>query len=158
MQYRIEEKEAFRVAGFGEDIAMEGGNSFIRIPQMWDELTPDRCGVLMQQADGKYPGMFGMMDMCPSNPTVMRYDIVVSSQAQPLPEGYIARDVAKATYAVFDTTLATIQDTTRRIFSQWLPHSGYEHAPAPEFEFYPDGDNSNPETYRCEIWIPVVRA
>ena len=41
-------------------------------------------------------------------------------------------------------------------FTQWLPASGYVHAPAPEMEVYPPG-NGGTETY-CEFWLPILKA
>lgn len=42
-----------------------------------------------------------------------------------------------------------------RIFSEWFPTSGYEHAEAPEVEWYWKGDLSATD-YKSEIWIPVL--
>jgi len=38
-------------------------------------------------------------------------------------------------------------------FTQWLPASGFVHAPAPEMEVYLEG--SHAEDYVCEIWLPA---
>lgn len=45
----------------------------------------------------------------------------------------------------------------QRIYGEWFPSSGWEHAPAPEFEIYPPGDVQAPD-YRSEIWIPLQKA
>lgn len=156
LKFRVEEKPAFRVVGYGEDISMLGGENFARIPQMWEELTEERCQTLMGLSDGKIDGMLGMIDMGPGA-NMLRYDICMSSEADPLPKGLRARDIGAATYAVFETSLQDIQDTTRRVFAEWLPNSGYEHAPAPEFEFYPNGEMGDKSKYMCEIWVPVVK-
>ena len=50
--------------------------------------------------------------------------------------------------------LGVCKDVTRRIFSEWMPSAGYQHACAPELEVYPEGDTSSPD-YRCEVWIPI---
>jgi AraC family transcriptional regulator len=44
-----------------------------------------------------------------------------------------------------------------RIFSEWFPTSGYEHAEAPEVEWYSNGDMSASD-YKSEIWIPVIKS
>ena len=41
-----------------------------------------------------------------------------------------------------------------RIYSEWLPNSGYEHAMLPEIEYYSAGDMMAAD-YKSEIWIPV---
>lgn len=49
-----------------------------------------------------------------------------------------------------------IQQVWERIFSEWFPTVGFEHAGGPEPEVYLEGDAAS-EDYRCEIWVPVVR-
>ncbi len=49
-----------------------------------------------------------------------------------------------------------IQNIWSRIFEEWFPSVGFEHADAPELEVYPLGDLSSKD-YKCEIWIPVVK-
>ena len=44
-----------------------------------------------------------------------------------------------------------------RIFSEWFPASGYEHAPLPEIEWCAPGDDMALPDYKSEIWIPVSR-
>ena len=44
----------------------------------------------------------------------------------------------------------------RRIFSEWFPSSGYEHAKTPVLEVFHPGDFISSD-YRCEIWIPVIK-
>ena len=47
-----------------------------------------------------------------------------------------------------------MQEIWKRIYSEWLPNSGYEHAMLPEIEYYSSG-NMTANDYRSEIWIPV---
>ncbi|MDL2319349.1 AraC family transcriptional regulator, partial [Eubacteriales bacterium OttesenSCG-928-A19] len=156
LQYRIEEKPGFRVVGYREEISMVGGENFRRIPELWNTFPRERCDALIARGDGQYPGMLGLIDMGPRDDT-LAYWIAVSSASADLAPWMQAMDVPAATYAVFDTSLATLQDVTRRIFAEWLPSSGYEHGPSAELEYYPDGDMSDPAQYMCEIWIPVVK-
>ncbi|KAB8138124.1 AraC family transcriptional regulator, partial [Gracilibacillus oryzae] len=48
-----------------------------------------------------------------------------------------------------------IQNVWKRIFSEWFPSTGYEHADAPELEVYYPGDPASAD-YRSEVWIPVI--
>lgn len=48
------------------------------------------------------------------------------------------------------------QRPIEKIYQEWIPATGYEHAEAPELEVYPEG-NTLSEDYRCEVWIPVVK-
>lgn len=49
-----------------------------------------------------------------------------------------------------------MQDIWKRIYSEWLPNSGYEHAMLPEIEYYSAGDIMATD-YKSEIWIPVKK-
>lgn len=41
-------------------------------------------------------------------------------------------------------------------FTQWLPTSGFRHAPAPELEVYPPDDAAG--GVLVEFWLPIVSA
>lgn len=79
------------------------------------------------------------------------------------PEGMEEKKIPASTWAVFEVIGPlrplpnVMQDIWGRIYSEWLPNSGYQHAEIPEIEYYSDGDYMS-ETYRSEIWIPVVKA
>ena len=49
-----------------------------------------------------------------------------------------------------------IVDAEMYAFLEWLPSSGYTHAPAPEMEDYDPGE-PGPDYY-CEFWLPIKRA
>lgn len=45
-----------------------------------------------------------------------------------------------------------IQNVLKRIFSEWLPSTGYEHIGGPELEVYRESDSG----YHTEVWIPII--
>jgi AraC family transcriptional regulator len=49
-----------------------------------------------------------------------------------------------------------IQKVWNRIFSEWLPSTGYELENKPQIEFYYPGDSQS-EGYKSEVWIPVKK-
>jgi predicted transcriptional regulator YdeE len=70
------------------------------------------------------------------------------------PAGWVVREIPAARYAVFETTLAQIADTTDQAFARWLPEACCEHDyPRPHFDFMP------PEATRADspvtVWIPI---
>lgn len=156
MQYRIEEKEALRFVGYGEDVSMIGGENFRRIPQLWDEMTKEKWGVLKGLANAQFgQGCFGVMTMG-GEPNTMRYTIAVASDAAPAP-GMEEVVVPAHLYAVFPAPMSEIQENTRRIYAEWLPNSEYDHADAPEMEYYPDADMSDESKYIVETWVPIQK-
>ena len=50
--------------------------------------------------------------------------------------------------------IVSVQRIWKRIYSEQLPNSGYEHAMLPEIEYYSAGDMMAAD-YKSEIWIPV---
>jgi AraC family transcriptional regulator len=74
-------------------------------------------------------------------------------------EGYESRMIPAFTWAIFTSDgpmPGAIQSLFGRIFQEWFPSTGYEHAGGPELEVYPPG-NVMAEDYRCEVWIPIVK-
>ena len=68
-------------------------------------------------------------------------------------------EIPPQTWAVFEITGPMPQSMAEvwgRIFSEWFPTSNYEHAKAPEIEWYDNGD-MQAEGYKSAIWIPVVK-
>ena len=77
----------------------------------------------------------------------------------PVPEGMEEYLVPATTYAVFECIGAmpdAIQKLQQRMVAEWLPTSGYEYAPAPDIEVYPEGDQQA-DTYYCEAWLPIIK-
>jgi AraC family transcriptional regulator len=51
-----------------------------------------------------------------------------------------------------------MSETYPYIYSTWLPQSGYQHGPAPEFELYGETFDPSDPASAVEIYIPVVKA
>jgi AraC family transcriptional regulator len=65
--------------------------------------------------------------------------------------------IPKSTWAVFQCKGPlpdAMQSVWKRIYSEWFPSTGYEHAGTPELEVYLPGSPDD-ENYISEIWIPI---
>lgn len=158
MDYKIVEKKGFEVIGKGMRFSCKDGEGFRRIPEFWNECNNDGTSdELCRMSRGG--AMYGIcMDM-DYEKEQMTYMIAVESNGSSKDSSFTVRTIPAATWAVFTATgplPGSIQRVTERIYQEWLPATGYEHADAPEFELYPMGDTSA-EDYRCEVWIPVVK-
>jgi AraC family transcriptional regulator len=166
MQYRIVEKPAFNAAGpVIETTGLEGAN-LKEIPAFWRTRNAD--GTVERLA--AHMGPMGLLGVCYDyNPrdSSLKYMIGIEQPPGGLPgppDSSTHLAIPAATYAVFESVgsmPAAIQRTWKRIYSEWFPGSGYEHAGAPELEVYPPNsgakaDINSPE-YVCEVWIPVRR-
>ena len=156
MNYRIEEKEGFTVVGVKEFTTTMNGENFKNIPKMWAKLPKDKFVEIASLSDKEPAGVLGVCaDMYNDG-----FDYwIAAATAKPCPAGLEALKIPPCTWAIFETTgpLPTaLQELFTRVFSEWLPTSGFEHAPAPEIEWYTEGDSTSAD-YKCGIWVPVVK-
>jgi AraC family transcriptional regulator len=157
MDYQMIDKAAFRVVGKSIRVSTEDGENLRRIPQFWDECHQDRTCKQLCRLAGK-DEMFGICADFDREMKEMTYMIAVTAPDSET-EGMSERVIPAATWAVFQSVGPmpdAIQKVWQRIFSEWFPATGYEHADAPELEVYPPMVGK-PEDYRCEVWIPIIK-
>lgn len=163
MNYRIEQHEAFTIAGKTKTVPLvfEGVNHDIQA--MWQSLTPEDIITLKNLSNREPLGMIqastnfseGRMD---EQGTVEQYIGVATTQHVPRP--YDQLQVAASTWAIFEAIgpfPETLQQTWAKIYRDWLPTSSYEVAPGPEIASIQTKDLSAQDV-KCEIWIPLKSA
>lgn len=158
MDCRIEEKKAFTVLCASKLIPYDEGTA--QCPAFWDEHYAS--------GRGKYVcGMYGICYDERMEGDTFKYMIADDyNPAMPVPEGFETVTIPALTWAVFPSKgplPQTLQDVTRRAFSEWLPdNTEYQVAAGYSVEFYTDVSKypkgGQDENYYCEIWIPVKRA
>lgn len=157
MNYRIVEKEEMHIIGFKQWFSTENNRQMTEIPKMWDAVTEEmkkritglsnNAGVVGLCAD-MYDGGFDYWIGCMSD--------------KECPDDLESMTIPASTWAVFEIIGPmrplpnAMQDIWKRIYSEWLPNSGYEHAMLTEIEYYSAGDMMA-EDYKSEIWIPVKK-
>lgn len=156
MNYRIEEKDSFKVVGVKQFVTTAGGENFTQIPQMWCDLPKETFMTLLGLSDREPSGVLGVCgDM---NNDGFDYWIAAAT-TKTCPATLETLDVPACTWAIFDCVgpmPGAIQETFKRIYGEWFPASGYEKANAPEIEWYSDGDTNAPD-YKSAVWVPVVK-
>ena len=157
MNYKIQENEAMRVVGVKKWFSTIDNGQLKEIPKMWDEFPKEKMEKLKSlSVSGEVVGMCG--DMYNDG---FDYWIGVITD-KPCPEGMCEMTIPASTWAIFEVIGPirplpnTMQDIWGRIFSEWFPNSGYEHAEVPELECYSNGD-CMAEDYKSEIWIPIIK-
>ncbi len=151
MNYRIEEKPAFRIIGVSIPLAREQEQNFAMVPAFWDKKAADgTVDRLAGWMDARPMGLLGVCG-CGSRED-WRYYIAVSS-TKPAGE-FEEYTVPACTWAIFPGSGGSkaIQELECRAVAEWLPTSGYEYAVGPDVEVYL---NDDPENARFEVWIPV---
>lgn len=157
MNYRIEEKAQLRVVGVKKWFSTENNGQLKEIPKMWDNLPADKCKMLQKlSGNGQVVGLCAEM----YNNGFDYWIGVITKEDCPM--DMEEKVIPKSTWAIFEIVGPirplpnAMQDVWGRIYSEWLPNSGYKHAEIPEIELYTSGDNMA-QDYKCEIWIPVIK-
>ncbi|MHB8129646.1 MAG: AraC family transcriptional regulator [Mobilitalea sp.] len=157
MNYKIIEKPVMRFVGKKEIVSTTEGQNFIRVPQIWQEVMGDGTfEQILKLSNGNPSGALGVC----ANFREEKLDYyIAASTDDKVPEGMDELQIPASLWVVFKCVgpmPKAIQEVWKRIFTEWFPSSGYEHAGGAELEWYSDGDSSL-EDYVSEIWIPIVK-
>lgn len=154
MEYRIEEKKAFKVMGISKDFSYEDANA--GVPQFWDKA-------FIQTAERPVMGVYGVSYDEEMAGNRFRYMIADDYDAQQAEKKKLdVHEIKAHTWAIFPCRGAMplpLQEVNRRIFSEWLPASSYKIAEGYNIEYYSDPADfkmgtQDPEYY-TEVWIPI---
>lgn len=152
MNYRIEQKNSFTVVGVKQRFSNIDGLGE-NIGKMWSETTQETIAQIAELGNGLVGVYSGMYE----DNTTDYYIAAITEEV--CPQKMCTLDIPSLTWAIFEITgpmpIAMVE-IWGRIFSEWFPTSGYEHAEAPEVEWYSKGDLSSSD-YKSEIWIPVIK-
>lgn len=157
MNYKIVDKKSFSVVGKQRRITSVDGENFKQVPEFWNNCMKDGSYEWINSRAGKL-GVLGVsLDLRNFNEGFFTYMIGAQEIKESFPKGYVMETIPAATWAVFESIGSlpeAIHDLTRRIFTEWIPSTGYQLDCAPQIEVYPKGD-MYAKDYRCEIWIPI---
>lgn len=157
MKYRLENKPAFSFYGMSKMFSTIDGANFKEIPLFWQQTMEDGSfnGMIKHAQDSKCLGVCMPMDVNQDT----SFDYIIGAFSKEPVEGYSNYEVQAHEWAVFELEgpmHEVLQATWKRIFSEWFPQTGFNHADLPELEVYFDGDLTAKDYY-MEIWIPIVR-
>ena len=148
MDYRIVEKASFTIMGVRRPFNCD--TSYQEIPKFWKEW-------LAQGDKRPVMGTFGVcLDMDGKN-----FDYWIADLYFPweeIPEGCETRVIPGGLWAQFPCTLATLQETNTKIWSEWLPSlTSYAIAGDYDIEVYLEPEPGSQEV-RTYIWVPIKKA
>ena len=152
MDYRIEAKGPLRIAGIYTPLEKDMEKNFQIVPAFWQKTV----------ADNILPKLMGIMEMpavlgisaCQEEEWKYWIGVCTSKEVEPPLE---ILELPAATWAIFPGTGAmpkACQELEKRIFTEWLPTSGYTYGKGADIEAY---YNADPTDSVFEIWIPVVK-
>ncbi len=153
MEYRLEELD-FELRIVGKRKTVNTKKAFEEIPALWNGSKKD--GFMQKLIDMAWENpkckLESLLGICGKEAAIMdeefdyfmgvRYDGVV-------PEGMEVLIIPSGLWAVFPNVI----DAWKRLYSEWLPTSGYELANLPCIEcHYPPGHDPD-----NELWVPIVK-
>ena len=157
MNYKIVEKEEMHIIGFKQRFSTENNSQMTEIPKMWDSVTEEMKNRITELSNND--GVVGLCADMYNN----SFDYWIGCMSdKECPADLEQMTIPATTWAVFEVIGSmrplpnAMQDIWKRIYSEWLPNSGYEHAMLPEIEYYSKGDMMS-DDYKSEIWIPVKK-
>lgn len=157
MEYKIIEKEAFRVIGLKDSFKYETANQ--EIPKIWKKF-------FIKSAFTKIKPMYAVNIDTNMGSDVFDYVIGDDYNSElKVPKDFEIIEIPKFTWVVFSCigpASVKMQEANEIIFKEWLPNSNdYEIAAGYNIEMY-----SNPKDYKkgiddekyySEIWIPIKK-
>lgn len=157
MEYKIEEKEAFKVVGWKDSFKYETANQ--EIPKMWKKFFVKN---VFSKIKPKYA--INIDKNMGSN----EFDYIIGddyNEKLKVPKDFEIVGIPKFTWVVFSCTGSAnvkMQEINEKIFKEWLPSSNeYEIAAGYNIEMYSNPDDYkngiDDEKYYCEIWIPIKK-
>lgn len=161
MNYRMEEKEAFRIVGIMKRVPLIYHGVNPHIAAMWRTLTEESINQLKSLSNVEPLGMISAS----TNFSEGRLEsgeldhYIGVATTRECPDHLTQLEVPASTWAVFEAVGPfpdTLQNVWGRIYSEWFPSSNYEQAEGPELLWNEHKDVTSP-TFRSEIWIPVVK-
>ncbi|MGE6540091.1 AraC family transcriptional regulator [Bacillus luti] len=162
MNYRIEEKEPFRIIGIQKRVPIVFNGVNEEIASMWKSLNLESIQTLKMLSNVEPTGIIsastnfseGRME----EKGELDHYIGVATTKDCL-EQFAQLEVAASTWAIFEAVGPfpdALQNVWGRIYSEWFPSSNYELAEGPEILWNESKDVSSPN-FKSEIWVPVLK-
>ncbi len=162
MNYRIEEKTAFRIVGIMKRVPIIFNGVNPEIASMWGSLDGETIQTLKNLSNVEPIGLLSASTNFSEGRMEERGKLdhyIGAATTKACPPNLTQLDVPASTWAVF-TAIGpfpeTLQDVWGRIYSEWFPSTSYEQLNGPEILWNESKDLTSP-TYKSEIWIPILR-
>jgi AraC family transcriptional regulator len=162
MNYRIEEKEAFRIIGIKKRVPIIFNGVNPEIASMWKSLDEKTINELKNLSNVEPLGLLSASANFSEGRLEEKGELdhyIGAATTRECPDNLTQLNVDASTWAVFEAVgpfPETLQNVWGRIYSEWFPSSHYEQREGPEILWNENKDITSP-TFRSEIWIPVMK-
>jgi len=157
LNYRIEEID-FEMRFAGKRLCVDTEKAFEQIPHFWEKSREDGFQQMLIDMSWEAPkcklaSLVGIIGET-SDITDEKFGYFAGVRYDSnIPEGMEELLIPECIYAVFPgTKFSDTQDIWSRIYSEWLPISGYKLADLPCIEHYLSPDSE----FAFEVWVPVL--
>lgn len=162
MNYRIEDKDAFRIVGMKRRVAIifEGVNP--EIASMFESLTPELINEIKGLSNVQPSGLISASTNFSEGRMEEKGECdhyIGAATTKDAPDGMAQLEVPASTWAVFTAVgsfPSALQEVWGRIYSEWFPSSDYELSEGPEILWNEHKDVAAPQ-FKSEIWIPIKK-
>ncbi|MBD8501255.1 AraC family transcriptional regulator [Paenibacillus arenosi] len=163
MNYRIVERGSFKVVGQKREISMQSNvnGNMSAIPQFWNDAHVDGTNdLLFKLNNGEIKGVLGVcVDKESKGRDLSIIDYWIGTDyIGETPQQLLELEIPPSKWVIFEVHGAmpeAMQNTWKKIMSEWFPSNSYQHAEIPDLEVYSEG-NPNSSDYYSEIWIPIM--
>lgn len=153
MEYKIEKKGAFKVTGLSKEVHLS--EAPLKIPEFGKELW--NSGAIEEMYKNSGPlGVMGISYAHRFEEGLCRYMYGVEETERNKGNYEEVINIAESNWAIFNGEgefPICITKAWKRIYEEWFPATGYEHAQVPEVEF---SESIGEGRVKWEIWIPVI--
>lgn len=161
MNYRIIEKESFKLVGFKKRVSIVFDGVNPEIAKMTELLTPEVIKELKKLSNvepkGIISGSINFSENRMDGNGELDHYLGVATSLDTKTADFDVLFIDACSWAIFEVVgpfPETLQNVWGRIYSEWFPSSSYEIAEGPEILWNESPDTTNP-MYRSEIWIPI---
>lgn len=162
MNYRIEEKEAFRIIGIKKRVPIIFNGVNPEIASMWESLDGEAINKLKKLSNVEPMGLLSASTNFSEARMEEKGELdhyIGVATTKTCPDNLTQLEVPALSWAVFEAIGPfpdTLQDVWGRIYSEWFPSSNYEQLEGPEILWNESKDVTSP-TFKSEIWIPILK-
>ncbi|GFM15277.1 AraC family transcriptional regulator [Bacillus sp. FW1] len=162
MNYRIEEKEAFRIVGITKRVPIIFKGIHPEIAAMWESLDEEAISELKAISNVAPLGLISAYTNFSEGRAEEKGELdhyIGAATTKQCPNHLSQLEVPASTWAVFEAIGSfpdTLQEVWGRIYSEWFPSSNYEQIEGPEILWNEHKDVTSP-SFKSEIWIPIAK-
>ncbi|MFJ8455184.1 AraC family transcriptional regulator [Bacillus paramycoides] len=162
MNYRIEEKDPFRIIGIQKRVLIVFNGVNEEIASMWKSLDSQSIETLKSLSNIEPTGIISASTNFSERRMEEKGELdhyIGVATTKDCPEQFKQLEVAASTWAIFEAIGPfpdALQNVWGRIYSEWFPSSNYELAEGPEILWNEQKDISSPN-FKSEIWIPILK-